>query len=157
MNGKEHGFKSCLAPKNWGEPGSGQEGITRRGCDPNKDDCWKGAGSADPRMKINYHKSWDYNSDSIENDAQIWTEYLRPNQDPRSPDNCYTYAWAYDEQVCSKKPHYKGDGDCYVDNHGTMQGIDNPFGPLGSCVVYDNTGKYRNPNIQIDVTNIMKS
>jgi hypothetical protein len=154
VDGKNVRYPSCIAPKNFGLP-VGEPLLfneTSQICEPKSDDCWAGANGALPDDKIRYHQAWDMKSDNIEPEAKTWQDFIRPGP-PGSSDICDTYTWAYDEQVCDTNS-YSGQGQCYAED-GTLMALDNPYAPLGTCLVYDNDDKYVNPKIYISVDDIL--
>ena len=156
--GKNIKYPSCIAPKLIGAPEYNT--INKIGpCWNNSqqkisdDNCWAAAGSGLGNKKLDYHKSWDYTSKNIKPLAKNWKEFIRPNK-PGEDNNCETYTWAYDEQVCSLK-EYDNNGQCSIDkDNNLVNALDNPYTPLGTCNVYKN-GIYQNPNINIKVNNVL--
>ena len=150
-------YPSCLAPKNFGLPQGAPIKFNNTpqidGCsDPTANGCWAGANGSSGSDKLMYHQAWDLTSKSIKPEAKAWQQFIRPGP-PDSKKICQTYAWAYDEQVCDTK-EYSGNGQCTIKDN-VLHAPDNPYAPLGTCKVYDESGKYVNPNIQINLHDIM--
>ena len=158
LSSKGHDIKypSCIAPKLIGAPyynTNQKDGICwSNGKSKMSDDqCCAAAGSGLATDKLNYHKSWDYTSNNIEPEAKKWNNFIRPNE-PGNKDNCMTYTWAYDEQVCSLTD-YSDNGKCKISGD-TLFAVDNPYAPLGTCNVYSES-EYQNPNIYIKINNVL--
>lgn len=154
IDGKNIQYPSCVAPKNFGLPVGAPLlfNNTAQICEPTSDDCWAGANGAQADDKLKYHQAWDMKSKDIKPEASMWQDFIRPGL-PGSSDICDTYTWAYDEQVCDIKP-YSGAGQCFTKD-GTLIALDNPYAPLGTCLVYDKDDKYVNPKIYISVDDIL--
>lgn len=151
-------YPSCLAPKNFGLPVEAELKFNNTpqvdGCsDPTSNGCWAGANGGDAANKLIYHKAWDFTSDNLKDKAKSWQNFIRPGA-PNSNNICQTYTWAYDEQVCDTN-RYSGDGQCIIKDD-VLHAPDNPYAPLGTCNVYDDTGKYVEPYIEINVNDILK-
>jgi len=151
MDGHDIKYPSCMAPKLIGKEGYNTKGTTNPCTNLPHDQCWAAAASGKAKDKLSYHQSWDYTSKKMKDQAKIWKNFIRPNE-PGNSNNCETYIWAYDEQVCSTS-EYNDKGNCSVFDS-KLYADNNPYAPLGNCNVYNND-KYSNPYIHIKVNHVM--